>query len=100
MEIAAGHPAAQVGTIEVMGGALGLAILASLAASRTETQLASGEGHLAALTSGYHVAFFVGAVFAAAAALVSVALLGASTDSDDVAHGAPAEQPEGLAEVA
>jgi EmrB/QacA subfamily drug resistance transporter len=96
----AGLASGVVNTSFMMGGALGLAILASLAASRTDTLLASGESNLAALTSGYHVAFLVGAVFAAVAALVSVALLGASTGSDDVAHGAPAEQPEGLAEVA
>jgi hypothetical protein len=54
----------------MMGGALGLAVLASLAASRTETLTASGSGELEALAGGYHVAFFVGAIFAAAAAAI------------------------------
>ena len=49
----------------MMGGALGLAVLASLAASRTDTLLAAGDSSLVALTGGYHLAFLVGAVFAA-----------------------------------
>ena len=44
----------------MMGGALGLAVLASLAASRTDSLRASGTSELAALTGGYHAAFLVG----------------------------------------
>ena len=58
-----------VNTSFMMGGALGLAILASLAASRTDSLLATGGGPVAALNGGYHVAFVVGAIFAAAAVL-------------------------------
>jgi EmrB/QacA subfamily drug resistance transporter len=64
-----------VNTAFLMGGALGLAILASLAASRTDTLLASGDGPLTALTGGYHVAFLVGAAFAVAGATVGAVLL-------------------------
>src|SRR5436305_4498361 len=56
-----------VNTSFMMGGALGLAILASLAASRTSSLKADGEGPLAALTGGYHAAFLGGALFALAA---------------------------------
>ena len=63
-----------VNTAFMMGGALGLAVLASLAASRTSTLEAAGHGTLDALTGGYHAAFLVGAVFAAAAAAVAAAL--------------------------
>lgn len=52
----------------MMGGALGLAVLASLAASRTQTLTTAGSAELAALLGGYHAAFVVGAAFAAAAA--------------------------------
>lgn len=52
----------------MMGGALGLAVLASLAAGRTQALAATGTGDLAALLGGYHAAFVVGAAFAAAAA--------------------------------
>ena len=65
----AGLASGVVNTSFMMGGALGLAVLASLAAGRTDTLDASGEDALVALTGGYHVAFLVGAVFAVAAAL-------------------------------
>ena len=58
----------------MMGGALGLAVLASLAASRTDSLLGSGEGALVALNGGYHAAFLAGAGFAAAG-LVGALLL-------------------------
>ncbi len=59
----------------MMGGALGLAILASVASARTSHLLASGNGSLSALTGGYHLAFAIGAVFAVAAAAVGAAFL-------------------------
>jgi EmrB/QacA subfamily drug resistance transporter len=64
-----------VNTAFMMGGALGLAVLASLASSRTHSLTASGSGPLAALTGGYHVAFIVGAVFALGAAAIGGAFL-------------------------
>ena len=64
-----------VNTAFMMGGALGLAILVSLAASRTDSLRASGDGPLAALNGGYHLAFLVGALFAAGAAVVGSVLL-------------------------
>jgi MFS family permease len=70
-----------VNTSFMMGGALGLAVLASLAAARTEALLASGAPPSVALTSGYAAAFVVGAVFAAAAALLSAVLLRAGRQS-------------------
>src|SRR5205823_6783948 len=64
-----------VNTAFMMGGALGLAVLASLAASRTDSLRSSGDGPLVALTGGYHAAFRVGAIFAVAAATVGAVLL-------------------------
>jgi MFS family permease len=64
-----------VNTAFMMGGALGLAVLAALADSRTSSLEGSGHSHLSALTSGYHVAFLVGALFAIAAAVLGAALL-------------------------
>ncbi|KVP10059.1 disulfide bond formation protein DsbA [Burkholderia ubonensis] len=63
-----------VNTAFMMGGALGLAVLASLAAARTDALAASQAAPLDALNGGYHVAFAFGAVFAAAAALIGLAL--------------------------
>jgi len=68
-----------VNTSFMMGGALGLAILASLAASRTDSLLASGDGTLAALNGGYHLAFLVGAFFALVAAAVGGTFLQTKT---------------------
>jgi MFS family permease len=64
-----------VNTAFMMGGALGLAVLASIAASRSDSLLAGGDGRLVALTGGYHLAFLVGALFAVAAAAVGAVLL-------------------------
>jgi MFS family permease len=64
-----------VNTSFMMGGALGLAVLASLADFRSGDLLAAGADRLAALNGGYRMAFAIGAVFAAAASLASAALL-------------------------
>jgi EmrB/QacA subfamily drug resistance transporter len=64
-----------VNTAFMMGGALGLAVLASLAASRHNTLIASGHAEKAALTGGYHLAFLVGALFAISAATIGLLLL-------------------------
>jgi EmrB/QacA subfamily drug resistance transporter len=79
-----------VNTSFMMGGALGLAVLASIAASRTDGSAASGDDHLAALTSGYHAAFLFGALFAGAAAVIAAALIRATPAT---AHGQVEEEP-------
>jgi len=71
----AGLASGFVNTSFMMGGALGLAVLASIAASRSDHLLATGSDNLSALLGGYHLAFIVGAVFAVAAASLGVGLL-------------------------
>jgi predicted MFS family arabinose efflux permease len=75
----AGLASGVVNTAFMMGGAVGLAVLASLADRRTGNLVASGDGSLAALNSGYHVAFLVGAVFIVASWIVGAALLRVET---------------------
>jgi EmrB/QacA subfamily drug resistance transporter len=64
-----------VNTSFMMGGALGLAVLASLAASRTEQMLTRGITNSSALLTGYHLAFFIGGIFAFTAAILSASFL-------------------------
>ena len=52
-----------------------LAVLASVADSRTSNLLDAGHSEAAALTGGYHAAFLIGAVFAGGAALIGGLLL-------------------------
>ncbi|MGU7773127.1 DHA2 family efflux MFS transporter permease subunit [Burkholderia sp. MR1-5-21] len=63
-----------VNTSFMMGGALGLAVLASLAAARSDAMRASASA-TAALNSGYHAAFLSGAIIAAAAGVLGGVLL-------------------------
>ena len=62
-----------VNTAFMMGGALGLAVLASVAASRTDAL--GGPGDLQALVGGYHLSFVIGAAFALLAAIIGATLL-------------------------
>jgi EmrB/QacA subfamily drug resistance transporter len=71
----AGLASGIVNTSFMMGGALGLAVLASVADQRTASLKASGDGPLVALNGGYHVAFVIGAAFAIGAAVIGGALL-------------------------
>jgi MFS family permease len=71
----AGLASGIVNTSFMMGGALGLAVIASLAASRTDTLLASGDAPLAALTGGYQLGFLIGALFTVGAVVLAAAVL-------------------------
>jgi MFS family permease len=75
-----------VNTAFMMGGALGLAVLTSVAASHTSDLRASGDGHLVALNGGYHVAFLIGAVFAFSAAAIGASVLRADMQAPAGAH--------------
>jgi hypothetical protein len=59
-------------TAQQVGGSLGLAILATLAASQTSSLLHGDVGAVAARVSGYHVAFAAAAIMLAAGALIMV----------------------------
>jgi EmrB/QacA subfamily drug resistance transporter len=89
----AGLASGIVNTAFMMGGALGLAILASLAASRSDTLSSAGDSPLVALNGGYHAAFLVGAIFAVAAAVTGAVLL-RETETSAQTEGERAHCPE------
>jgi len=95
----AGLASGVVNTSFMMGGALGLAILASIAASRTDNLLASGEEQLVALNSGYHVAFLVGAIFAIGASTIAGALLRPLPQGAQAHEGSEAIGPPAMADA-
>jgi EmrB/QacA subfamily drug resistance transporter len=92
----AGLASGFVNTAFMMGGALGLAVLASIAASRTDSLTSSGAGNLSALTGGYHAAFLAGAICAAAAAAVGGVLLRTRPREEPARHFASAPATDGL----
>ncbi len=79
-----------VNTSMQVGGAIGLAVLATLATERTDNKLADGAGQLAALNSGYHLAYVIGAILVGLAVVIAVTVL----------REVPMPSPEEMAEHA
>lgn len=73
-----------VNTAFMMGGALGLAILASLAAFYTAHMQAAGTSSAVALNAGYHVAFAMGGAFALLAAVLSALFIRISSSAGSI----------------
>ncbi len=64
-----------VNTTQQVGGALGLAVLATLSTTRTGSLLAQGASSATALTDGYHLAFTIAAGLVLAAIAIGVVFL-------------------------
>jgi EmrB/QacA subfamily drug resistance transporter len=94
----AGLASGLVNTTAQVGGALGLAVLATLSATRTHHLLAHGDSTAAALTDGYRLAFLVAAILVVVAVAVAAAVLQpaprarreAAAPAEAGAHGEPA----------
>jgi hypothetical protein len=71
----AGLASGLLNTSRLLGGALGLAVLGTIASSHSHTELLHGDGRLQALAAGYALALLIGAVICAAGAAAAVGLL-------------------------
>ena len=90
-----GFASGLVGTTAMVGGALGLAVLAALAAARTTSRLHDGIAANVALTDGYRLAFLIGAILLGLALLIAVFVIRTEEHSSEQTSDSPVAFPAG-----
>jgi EmrB/QacA subfamily drug resistance transporter len=86
-----------VNTSVQVGGAIGLAVLATLATERTDGLVAEGHSTAAALNSGFHLAYLVGAVLVGAAIVIAMLTFRSQAPAAEAPHSAEPEFAEAAA---
>ena len=90
----AGLASGLVNTTQQVGGALGVAVLSTLAISRSDELIAGGTAVPVAFTEGFQIALYAAAAFAAAGALAVLALVRRSRQPETVADAIPEGSPQ------
>jgi hypothetical protein len=83
-----------VNTTGQVGGAIGLALLATLSTERTKSLLDDGESTAAALTGGFHLAYLIGAALAVVAIIAAVSVLQSDSPTEMAAAHGQASAPD------